>query len=74
MADTNSKGVLGNSRVKQLGRRQDLWAWSDIGYRLFASSSRPLSEPSSIGVDNDGEDDNATGDHLPHKISNTHQD
>jgi hypothetical protein len=49
---------------------------SAIGYWLFSfpSSSRPLSEPCSIGVDNDGKDDNATGDHLPHKISNAHQD
>ena len=45
-----------------------------LGYWLVASSSRPLSEPCSIGVDNDGKDDNATGDHLPHKISNAHQD
>ena len=47
---------------------------NSIGYWLSAISSGPLGEPCSIRVDNDGEDDNATGNHLPHKISNTHQD
>src|ERR1700751_769613 len=41
---------------------------------LPAPSARSLGEFCSIGVDNDGENDDAAGDHLPHKATDTHKD